>query len=101
MILTSTFELLLSYIGFTLSISAGLTVFGVLILRRREPGLSRPYMSLGYPLTPLLFVALSLWMAGHALFAKPVVGLAGLGTLVAGALLYFVLGPHAGRAVVS
>ncbi|MCK5800833.1 MAG: amino acid permease [Deltaproteobacteria bacterium] len=101
MILTSTFELLLSYIGFTLSLSAGLTVFGVLVLRRREPVLERPYKSLGYPLTPLLFVALSLWMAGHALFAKPIVGLAGLGTLAVGALLYLVLGPHAGRAVVS
>ena len=98
MILTSTFELLLSYIGFTLSISAGLTVFGVLILRYREPDLDRPYRSFAYPLTPLLFVALSLWMAGHALIEKPIVGLAGLGTLVFGGLLYLVLGPGVGRA---
>jgi len=43
MLLTATFEALLTYIGFTLSLSAGLTVVGVLVLRRREPGLERPY----------------------------------------------------------
>lgn len=97
LIVSATFELLLTYIGFTLSLSAGLTVLGVLVLRRREPQLERPYRSWGYPVTPVLFVLLSLWMAGHSLIQKPVVGLAGLGTIAGGALLYLVLGPQAGR----
>ena len=60
MLVTSTFEALLTYIGFTLSLCAGLTVLGVMVLRRREPGLERPYRAWGYPLTPLLFVLLAL-----------------------------------------
>lgn len=96
LILSATFEVLLSYIGFTLSLSAGLTVFGVLVLRRREATLERPYRTWGYPVTPLLFVALSLWMATHSLIQRPVVGLAGLGTIAVGAILYGVLGPRAG-----
>ncbi len=97
LIVSATFELLLTYIGFSLSLSAGLTVLGVLVLRRREPQLERPYRSWGYPVTPVLFVLLSLWMAGHSLVQKPVVGLAGLATIAGGALLYLVLGPQAGR----
>jgi APA family basic amino acid/polyamine antiporter len=92
MVLTATFELLLGYIGFTLSLSAGVTVLGVIVLRRREPELRRPYRSWGYPVTPLLFILLSLWMIIHALVQRPVVALAGAATLIAGAVLYWLVG---------
>jgi APA family basic amino acid/polyamine antiporter len=91
MVLSSTFEALLTYIGFTLSLSAGLTVAGVLVLRRREPDLDRPYRTWGYPVTPLAFVALCLWMTGWALWQRPLVGLAGLATIASGLVLYVVL----------
>jgi APA family basic amino acid/polyamine antiporter len=90
MVMTASFDTLLGYIGFTLSISAGLTVLGVLVLRVREPRLARPYRTWGYPVTPFLFVALSAWMVGHALVERPSASLAGLATL-AGALLLYVL----------
>lgn len=89
MILTSTFEVLLSYIGFTLSLFSGLTVLGVFVLRAKEPDLARPYRAWGYPFTPALFIILSLWMAGHILWQQPLVGLAGLGTIILGSVLYF------------
>lgn len=92
MIVTATFESLLTYIGFTLSLCAGLTAFGVLVLRWREPDLARPYRTWGYPVTPLLFVALSMWMAGHTMVQRPAAALVGLATLAAGAVLYLVLG---------
>lgn len=94
MVLSATFEVLLTYIGFTLSLSAGLTVVGVLVLRVREKDLSRPYRTWGYPVTPLLFAGLSSWMVLHALVERPVIGLAGLGTLGSGALLYLLLGKN-------
>jgi APA family basic amino acid/polyamine antiporter len=91
MVLTSTFEALLTYIGFTLSLSAGLTVAGVLVLRQREPELERPYRTWGYPITPLAFVALCLWMSSWALWERPVVAFAGLGTIASGLVLYLVV----------
>jgi APA family basic amino acid/polyamine antiporter len=92
MVATATFEVLLTYIGFTLSLMAGLTVLGVLWLRLREPRLRRPYRAWGYPLTPLAFVALSGWMIMHALIERPIIALVGLGTLAAGGVLYVLLG---------
>jgi APA family basic amino acid/polyamine antiporter len=95
MVVTATFEVLLTYIGFTLSLVAGLTVLGVLVYRHREPLAPRPYRAWGYPATPLLFVALSAWMIVHALIERPVVALAGLGTVAAGAVLYLLIGRRA------
>ncbi|MBN1773099.1 MAG: amino acid permease [Deltaproteobacteria bacterium] len=91
MVLSSSFDALLTYLGITLSLSAGLTVAGVLVLRAREPDLARPYRTWGYPLTPLLFLGLSSWMIVHAVSQRPIVALAGAATVVSGLLLYLPL----------
>lgn len=88
MLLTSTFEALLTFIGFTLSLASGLAVVGVIVLRRREPDLRRPYRTWGYPVTPLLFVALSAWMVVHAITERPVVAAAGGLTIVSGLVVH-------------
>jgi APA family basic amino acid/polyamine antiporter len=88
MVATSSFGTLLGFIGFTLSVSAGLTVLGVLVLRVREPQLARPYRTWGYPFTPLLFVGLSMWMIGHSLFERPASSIAGVGIIALALALY-------------
>jgi len=95
MIATASFGALLRYVGFTLSLVAGLAVLGVVVLRRREPELPRPYRAWGYPATPLLFVALSAWIVVHALVENPASSLAGLGTVAIALALYAVLGRRA------
>jgi APA family basic amino acid/polyamine antiporter len=91
LILTTSFAALLAYVGFTLSVVSGACVVGVVVLRRREPGLARPYRTWGYPVTPLLFVTLSAWMVVHAVARKPAACWAGLATLGGAALAYAVL----------
>ncbi len=91
MVVTATFETLLTFIGFTLSLSAGLTALAVPVLRRREPELQRPYRVWGYPITTLSFVALSAWMIWHAVTQRPSSALAGFATLACGAALYLVM----------
>jgi len=84
MALTSTFESLLVYVGVTLSLSSGLTVAGVLVLRMREPQLERPYRAWGYPVTPLLFLVLTTWVVVHTFTERPTSALvAGLTLAVA------------------
>lgn len=87
---TATFEDLLTYIGFTLSIFAALTVVAAFVLRRREPHTPRPFRAIGWPFTPLLFLAMSLWMVVFSILEKPVVTAWGGGTLAVGLLLYVV-----------
>jgi APA family basic amino acid/polyamine antiporter len=86
--LLSDVDQLITYVGFTLTLCSALVGVGVLRMRRREPDLSRPYRTPGYPLTPLAFVAASAWIVVHALLSRPASALAGLATLATGALVY-------------
>jgi APA family basic amino acid/polyamine antiporter len=87
-IITATFEQVLLYAGFVLSLFTFLTVLGLFILRWRRPELPRPYRAWGYPLTPLLFLALSGWTLIFILRDKPMESLYGLTTVLIGAGVY-------------
>ncbi len=88
MMLVADIEAIFAYVGVTLSFVSGLTVLGVIVLRRTEPALERPYRTLGYPLTPLLFLALTAWMIVFSVKGAPMVALSGVATLVSGLVLY-------------
>lgn len=55
------FDLLTDYVIFSASIFQVLTVIGVMLLRYKHPEWERPYRVLGYPFTPLLFIAFYVW----------------------------------------
>ncbi len=68
-ILIAGLEELLSYLGFTLSLSASLTVASLLELRHREGAVAVPVP--GYPWVPAIFVAATLGFAGLAALHEP------------------------------
>ncbi len=88
MLATGTFEKVLTYVQFTITLCSALTVFGVFVLRHREPDLPRPVRAWGYPITPLIFLAVNGWMIWHVLKKSPLESLAGLGTLLAGLIVF-------------
>lgn len=90
-VLSGSFRAVLVYAGFILNLFTFLTVAGVLVLRWRRPDLPRPYRTWGYPVTPLLFLALSGWTLWFLLASQPRESLAGLGTLLLGLPLYLLL----------
>ena len=90
LLVSATFEAVLVFLEFLLLLSSFLTVMGVIVLRVRRPELERPYKCWGYPVTPLLFLAISGWMMFYILREKPAEALWGLGTLLAGAVLFAV-----------
>ena len=49
-----------------------LAVLGVYVLRRTRPELPRPYRTVGYPVTPAVFLVASLGMVVNALITDPV-----------------------------
>ena len=88
-ILTSSFESILVFAGFTLALNSFATVLGVFVLRWRHPDLPRPYRTFAYPLAPLIYLALTGWTLTFVLINKPVEGLFGLGMIGAGLIFYF------------
>jgi len=89
LLLTRSFERVLVYIQFSLLLCSLLTVLGVFVLRATQPNLPRPYRLWAYPLPPLIFAAITIWMMIYLLRAQPMESLSGLATAVAGLLLYF------------
>jgi len=87
MILTASFNKLLVYIGFTLSLFAMLSVFGLMMLRTRQPSANH-YQTFGYPLTPLLFILGNMWIIYFSIRSRPVPALAGLFTIGCGIGVY-------------
>ena len=87
-IYTSTFEQVFIYTGFTLTLSMMLTVAGVFVLRWRMPEVERPYTTWGYPVPPLLFLAVNAWILVYVFVDKPTESLVGLGIVGVGVLLY-------------
>jgi APA family basic amino acid/polyamine antiporter len=78
-------------VQFALTLCTALTVFGVFVLRWRQPDLPRPYRVWGYPITPLIFLAIEGWMIWNLLTNPSTRGpsLLGLGTALLGLVVYF------------
>lgn len=91
MLLTATFQTVVNYVQFSLTLCSTLTVLGVFVLRWRRPELPRPYRVWGYPVTPLIFLAISGWMLANLLLNTATRGpsLLGLGTTLLGLVVYF------------
>ncbi len=86
---TASFQRINTYIQFSLTLCSFLTVLGVFVLRFRRPALPRPYRTWGYPVTPLLFLAIAFFMLLEIARFKPVESFSGLGTMLLGLLVYF------------
>jgi basic amino acid/polyamine antiporter, APA family len=89
LVVTSSFESLITYVSFTLNLFTFLTVCGVFILRYRFRDIARPFKTPLYPLTPLLFLAIIAWTSYNIIRERPVESLYGLGTVVFGLAVYF------------
>jgi len=89
MVITSSFDKLLLYIGVTLSLFAMLTLIGMMVLRAKGLHLKSPYRTFGYPITPIFFILFSLWMIVFCIKENPMVSLYSAGTIASGILVFF------------
>lgn len=88
LILTGSLDALGNYVGFAITLFAGIAVAAVFVLRAREPEAPRPFKALGYPVTPAVFVLASLAIVLNAIATNPVVTGWGLLVIVAGIPVY-------------
>jgi APA family basic amino acid/polyamine antiporter len=88
LLLTQSFEAVLDFIQFSLTLSSFLTVLGVIVLRMSKPDLPRPYRAWGYPVTPLIFLTVMLFMMYYLIVNRPLQSVAGLAIMLAGLSIY-------------
>lgn len=88
-ILAADLKTLLSYLGFTLSLSAALTVASLFFLARRQRADFQPPW--GYPLVPAIYIAVTLMLAVLAGIRTPAQFTAAVVTIVSGSLAYYLL----------
>ena len=89
LIVTATFDQVLIYAGFVLNIFTVLAVAGVFVLRSKNKNKSEKYKVWGYPVTPMLFIVLSLWSLLYLLIKERTETSAGLLTILAGVIFYW------------
>src|SRR5213596_4301397 len=92
LLLTPSFEDVVRYTQFSLLICSLLAVLGVIVLRFTHPEITRPYRVWLYPLPPVLFSIITIWMMFYLLRWHVAESLAGVGTALLGVLLYFCAG---------
>jgi basic amino acid/polyamine antiporter, APA family len=97
LLLTRSFESVVQYTQFSLLLCSLFAVVGVMVLRATRPEIPRPYRVWAYPLPPIIFSVITLWMMFYLLRWKTIESLAGLATALAGLLLYFFAGKRPQR----
>jgi len=89
LLISGSYESLIDYAMFALWLSYGAMVAGVIVLRINRPDLARPYRMWGYPLTAILFLAITVWFLVNMILTRPIPSLAGTALVVAGVPVYF------------
>jgi APA family basic amino acid/polyamine antiporter len=90
LVATSSFQSLITYVSFTLNLFTFLTVFGVFILRYKQKHVKTSYKTPFYPITPVLFLSVILWILYSIILERPLESLYGLLTVASGLVIYFV-----------
>jgi len=90
LILTNTWGTLFTYVSVVITLFSAFTVGSVIVLRYKRPELKRPYKVWGYPLVPLLFVLINLWIVWGSVKEKPFESLVGVVIVAIGIPIYFV-----------
>ncbi|WP_348261260.1 amino acid permease [Telmatobacter sp. DSM 110680] len=68
---SGSYSQLLDYIIFAVLVFYILTILGLFVLRVKQPGASRPYKALGYPVLPALYIVMASWICIVLLRYKP------------------------------
>ena len=88
-LITSTFEQMITYIGFTLNLMTLLTVLGMMLNRRNLPSDNASvYRIRPYPLLPVIFLMINTWIMIYGLVYRPAESFAGIITAVLGFLAW-------------
>lgn len=89
LLISGSYEWLMDYAMFAIWLFYAAMVAGVIVLRRKQPDLPRPYRMWGYPYTTFLFIAVAVLFLGNTLINRPIPSLVGLALIAAGIPVYY------------
>jgi APA family basic amino acid/polyamine antiporter len=101
LVLCGTLSGLVAYTGFAIVLFTGLAVVALFVLRHRERDVARPFHALGYPVAPAVFVVASLVLVVSEIWKDPRTAFAGLGVILAGLPVYWILGRQRSAAKIA
>jgi len=88
--LSGTYGQLLDFLIFSVLLFYILTIGGIFVLRRTRPGMSRPYKTWGYPVLPVVYIVMALFIEIQLLRYKPQYTWPGLILVLLGMPVYWV-----------
>ncbi len=88
--LSGTYGQLLTYVVFVVLIFYVLTLIGIIILRKKQPQLERPYKAIGYPLLIILYCIIALIICIGLFVYQPKQTWPGLVIVLLGIPLYYI-----------
>lgn len=80
---------LLDYVVIAVLVFYVLTVAGVMVLRRKQPNAERPYKVWGYPVVPVFYIGMAVFICINLLIYKSAYTLPGLGIVALGVPVYY------------
>lgn len=80
---------LLDMISFVVVIYYVLTIYGIFILRRKQPDIPRPYKAFGYPVLPIIYIIMGIAFCVLLIIYKPLFTWPGLIISLTGIPLYY------------
>ena len=83
-----TFEDLIEYVTFMDWMGLMLVGTTIFVFRKKRPDAERPYRTIGYPVTPIIFIGICVWFVLFTIVGSWEKAVAGLVVLVAGWLAY-------------
>lgn len=89
LVLSGSFNELLTYTTFAAVLFGALTVCGVFILRIKQPARPRPYKCFAYPLTPALYLLIAIPFLIYVVMGDPKSTLIGLALVFTGLPVYY------------
>jgi APA family basic amino acid/polyamine antiporter len=87
--LTGTYQDLYEFVVFALVIFFAATGLSIIVLRHKQPDRPRPYRAWGYPVLPVFWIGINVWIFLNTVIAQPRKSLIGFFILCLGIPAYF------------
>lgn len=95
--LSGSFDTLTDYVIFGSWIFYALIGSSIFVYRRKHPDAPRPYRAWGYPVVPIVFLAVSGWLLYRTLVDSPKQSFIGIGLILLGLPVYYYLNNRGGK----
>ncbi|MEL6726783.1 MAG: amino acid permease [Pseudomonadota bacterium] len=87
-VITATFDQVLVFAGFTLALNSLFAVLGLFVLRWRQPDLPRPFRVPLFPITPIIYLVLTIWTLVFVALERPQEVAVSIALIGSGAIIY-------------